>query len=89
MDVLVRLRPPIVPLPIMKPTSDTFSTVITRSITSSARATASSRVVPSGMATDRDRLFISISGMNVKPRLTAPQPVVTSSTSDSSSTPAL
>ena len=41
------------------------------------------------MVTDRDRLFMSISGMKVKPRLTAPHADVTSSTSDSSSTPAL
>ena len=36
MEVLVRLRPPIVPLPIIKPASDTLSTDMTRSITSSA-----------------------------------------------------
>ena len=77
------------PPPIIKPASSTSSTDMTRSMTVSASFTASSRVVPSGMVTVRDRLFMSISGMNVKPRLTAAQPLVTSSTRDSSSTPAL
>jgi len=83
------LRPPMLPLPIMKPTASTFSTDMARSITWSAASTASSRVVPSGMVISSERLFMSISGMNVKPRLSAPQADVTSSTSDSSSTKAL
>ncbi len=83
------LRPPIVPPPIIKPASCTLSTVITLSSTSSASRTASSREVPSGMVMVRDRLFMSISGMKVKPRLIAAPALVTSSTSDSSSTPAL
>lgn len=41
------------------------------------------------MVTVTDRLFMSISGMKVKPRLTAPHALVTSSVRDSSSTPAL
>ena len=82
-------RPPMVPPPIIKPASCTSSTVITRSSTSSASRTASSREVSSGMVIVRDRLFISISGIKVKPRRRHAPALVTSSTSDSSSTPAL
>ena len=82
-------RPPMVPPPIIKPTSCTLSTVMTRSSTVSASSTACRRVVPSGMVTVRDRLFMSISGMNVKPRMMDAPALVTSRTSDSSSTPAL
>ena len=79
------------PLPedIMAPTASTFSTVPARRTTSSASATASSRLMPSGMVTVRLTLFISIWGMNTKPRLTAPHAEPASSTTASSSTMAL
>ena len=75
--------------PIVTPTVSTFSTVMARRTTSSARATASSRVASSGMVMVRLRLFMSISGMNTKPRLSAAAALPTSRTSASRSTAAL
>ena len=74
---------------IIAPTVSTLSTAAMRCRASSARATACSRVQPSGMEMVRFTVFMSILGIKAKPRARAAPAEPTSSSRDTPSTTSL